>query len=593
MSFFTGRTDVCETMPRRDSHAGGEWCDGDPSTDESASSIEAEFEIDDAVAARSGDRPALWRVVARIARRTQRRARRQRRLEVETALRVNRQVVWRQQREVSSRASGPPPAAFPVVHTRDADGEPDAVSEGHRAPPRKKRLLSGQGTASFSDPTPVRTPTQPAARTPAPTPLAAGAVVAFKDRAEPLPASTAQQHRQGSDESRIHLAAVALPPAVDSDVVHAGRRRQDTASAKAPPTSVVSLRLSSPPPPMGMYCSVYHSWRRMHAPSPTRAVPHSGCSKDSMATRTTLLQKEKPSAVDSDDSDASGTSEKSRDAAFFSLPARSSRARARLAAAAVVAEVGSGARARHILRRVLHLSRPSLRAMLQVVQRRASLARAAMTQREASGKREAEMAQYLGGGRLAAVFASRALPEEKLRSWQHGLPDVRSDIPSHLQGLSTASWGDSTKAASMACSDAAAAGLSTRECAWVSQEAASVARELAPTLAFNRDVAAVRNMLAKASLPDGGPRAAALPVLGTALSPNAMRAALPTVSSQGNHHLIVPLAMDISVFARVEAAPQAPAGKSELSRTALIIPRVVMRSSACLAVPLSCIAVCV
>ena len=312
-----------------------------------------------------------------------------------------------------------------------------------------------------------------------------------------------------------------------------------------------------------------------------------------MATRTTLLQKEKPSAVDSDDSDASGTSEKSRDAAFFSLPARSSRARARLAAAAVVAEVGSGARARHILRRVLHLSRPSLRAMLQVVQRRASLARAAMTQCEASGKHEAEMEQFLGGGRLAAVFASKALPEEKLRSWQHGLPDVRSDIPSHPQGLSTASWGDPTKAASMAGSDTAAAGLSTRECAWVSQKAARVARERTPTLAFNRDVATVRNMLAEARLPDGDPRAAALLVLGTALSFNAVRAALPTVFSQGNHHLIVPLAMDISVFARVEAAPQAPAGKSELSRTALIIPRVVMRSSACLAVPLSCIAVCV
>jgi len=234
---------VCETMPRNDSHAGGEWCDADPPTDESASSIDAEFEIDGAVAARSRDRQALWRVVARSARRTQRRARRQRRFEVETALRVNRHVVWRQHWEVSSHASGPPPDAFPIVHTRDADGEPDGVSEGHRAPPRKKRLLSGEGTASFSDPTLVPTPTQPAARTSEPTTLAAGAVVVFKDRAEPLPASTAQQHRQGSDDSRVHLAAVALPPAVDSDVVYAGRRRQDTASAKAPPTSVVSLRL--------------------------------------------------------------------------------------------------------------------------------------------------------------------------------------------------------------------------------------------------------------------------------------------------------------------------------------------------------------
>jgi len=43
----------------------------------------------------------------------------------------------------------------------------------------------------------------------------------------------------------------------------------------------------------------------------------------------------------------------------------------------------------------------------------------------------------------------------------------------------------------------------------------------------------------------------------------------------------------------VEAAPQARAGKSELPRTAWLIPGVLMRSSACFAVPLSCIAVCV
>jgi len=77
-----------------------------------------------------------------------------------------------------------------------------------------------------------------------------------------------------------------------------------------------------------------------------------------------------------------------------------------------------------------------------------------------------------------------------------------------------------------------------------------VARELTPTLAFSRDEAAVRNMLAVARLPGGGPRAAALPVLRTALFHNSMRAALPTVSSQGNHYLIVPLAMDVSVLAR-------------------------------------------
>jgi len=43
----------------------------------------------------------------------------------------------------------------------------------------------------------------------------------------------------------------------------------------------------------------------------------------------------------------------------------------------------------------------------------------------------------------------------------------------------------------------------------------------------------------------------------------------------------------------VEAAPQTRAGKSELPRTAWLILAVLMRSSAYLAVPLSCIAVCV
>jgi len=45
--------------------------------------------------------------------------------------------------------------------------------------------------------------------------------------------------------------------------------------------------------------------------------------------------------------------------------------------------------------------------------------------------------------------------------------------------------------------------------------------------------------------------------------------------------------------ADVEAAPQARAGKLELPRTAWIIQGVLMGPSACLAVPLTCIAVCV
>jgi len=51
--------------------------------------------------------------------------------------------------------------------------------------------------------------------------------------------------------------------------------------------------------------------------------------------------------------------------------------------------------------------------------------------------------------------------------------------------------------------------------------------------------------------------------------------------------------MERKVKASVEAAPQARAGKSELNRTAWLILGVLMRSSACLAVPLSCIAACV
>jgi len=53
------------------------------------------------------------------------------------------------------------------------------------------------------------------------------------------------------------------------------------------------------------------------------------------------------------------------------------------------------------------------------------------------------------------------------------------------------------------------------------------------------------------------------------------------------------MARTVGCWGSVEAAPQARACKSELSRSAWIIPGVLMRSSACLAVPLSCIAVCV
>jgi len=157
-----------------------------------------------------------------------------------------------------------------------------------------------------------------------------------------------------------------------------------------------------------------------------------------MAARTTLTQKGQSVAVDSDDSDASGTRDKSRAAGFFLLSRRSSQARARVAASVVVAEFGPGKRVLHILRRVLHVSRPSLLSMFAVVQRRAVLSRAAMTQSEAWGRREAEMAKYVGGGRLSAVFASGTLPEQRLRSWPQGLLDVRDDIPSSLPGLSTA-----------------------------------------------------------------------------------------------------------------------------------------------------------
>ena len=550
MSFSAARTDPGETVPRQETSSAGEWCGEDPSTDESASSIDADFEIDDAAAARSGDRRALWRVVARLSRRTQRRARRQRRSDVETALRANRQVVWRQQAEVSSRTSGPPPPVCPVVAAQGADGVPDAVSGGHRGPPRKKRFLSAEGTASVTNATVVSTPTPPATRISAPTPPAAAAVVVFKHRSEPLSVGTAQHHHPRREESRIPLAVVSVPSAVDNTDIHAGRRRLEKASSDATAFPVVSLRSSSPPPPMRMYCSVRHSWRRTHAPPPSRAVPHLGSTEDTMAARTTLTRKGPSVAVDSDDSDASGTCDESRAAGFFSLSRRSSRARARLAASVVVAEFGSGKRVLHILRRVLHVSRPSLLAMLEVVQRRAVLSRAAMTQREAWGRREAEMAKYLGGGRLAAVFASGTLPEQRLRSWPQGLLDVRDDIPSSPPGLSTAPWGDAKMAATTAGSDAAAAGLSTGECAWVSQQAAHVAKELAPAISFNRDVAAVREMLMVARLPDGGQRAAALPVLGTALNPVGVRASSPAMSFQGSHRTIVPLPMDVSVFSR-------------------------------------------
>jgi len=105
-------------------------------------------------------------------------------------------------------------------------------------------------------------------------------------------------------------------------------------------------------------------------------------------------------------------------------------------------------------------------------------------------------------------------------------------------------------AASTAGLDAAAAGLSTGECACVSHQAAHVAKHLAPAIAFNRDVAAVREILMVARFPDGGPRAAALPVLGTALTPTGVRASSPATSLRGSHRTIVPLPMDVSVFSR-------------------------------------------
>jgi len=53
------------------------------------------------------------------------------------------------------------------------------------------------------------------------------------------------------------------------------------------------------------------------------------------------------------------------------------------------------------------------------------------------------------------------------------------------------------------------------------------------------------------------------------------------------------MAWTVGRWGSVEAAPKARAGKSELPRTACLVPGVLMRSSACLALPLSCIAVCV
>jgi len=53
------------------------------------------------------------------------------------------------------------------------------------------------------------------------------------------------------------------------------------------------------------------------------------------------------------------------------------------------------------------------------------------------------------------------------------------------------------------------------------------------------------------------------------------------------------MARTVGRWGSVEAAPKARAGKSVLPCTAWLIPGVLMRSSACLAVPLSCIAACV
>jgi len=53
------------------------------------------------------------------------------------------------------------------------------------------------------------------------------------------------------------------------------------------------------------------------------------------------------------------------------------------------------------------------------------------------------------------------------------------------------------------------------------------------------------------------------------------------------------MARTVGGWGSVEAAPQALAGKAELPLTVWIIPAVLLRTSASLAVPLKCIAVAV
>jgi len=188
--------------------------------------------------------------------------------------------------------------------------------------------------------------------------------------------------------------------------------------------------------------------------------------------------------------------------------------------------------------------------MLQVIKRRVLTSQAAFTQREASTQREAVMDKYLGGGRLAAVFASGSLPEQPWPRQPRDLDDELEVIPATWQASTTAPWCDAKTAALTAGGDAAAAGLSSTQCMWVSEQAAHVARSLASSVALHRDVAAVREMLPVARPPAGGSRAASLPVLGTALCAVGTPAASLTTSSRASHETCTPTPMDASVFSR-------------------------------------------
>jgi len=478
-------------------YAAADWCDGDPSTDGSASPIDPVHEMEDVAAARSGDRRAVWCVVRRIAERAQRRARRQRRRSVELLLRTNRHVVWRQQADLSSRATAPRQRGVPLIGALDGDAVAQGTAREHRCSPHKKRLLSavevvatvasglpdqeqgGAGAVSIVDggTTGVAAPLEPwvgrsdsllvsaatpqVARVPTWTPQAAGTpVVPLKGEDRPAINTASQQHQQ-RDEACIPLAPVSFPSIVDNSVIDAGRRRRETASTKAVAFPIVSLRSSSPPPKMRAYGSVRHSWRRAHAPPPVRVAPRLGWTADGRVSRTASQEKWNSAVADSEDSDASGTSFDLGAAAFFSLSARCSRGRARLAAAAVVAELGSSARVLHVLSRVLFVSQPALLAMLQAIKRRALRWQAAFTQREASTQHEAVMVKYLGGGRLAAVFAFGSLPEQPWPRQPPDLDDEREIIPATWQAPTTAPWCDAETAALTAGGDAAAAGLSS------------------------------------------------------------------------------------------------------------------------------------